>query len=49
MKKLAERVPLLSGERVKPKYMTEEQQIAIGANLVFIMLCVIYLFISVFH
>lgn len=49
MKTLAERVPLLSGQRIKPKYMTEEQQIAIGANLAFIMLCLIYIFISVFH
>lgn len=49
MKTLAERLSLLSGQRLKPKYMTDEQQIAIGANLTFIVLCVIYLFISVFH
>lgn len=29
--------------------MTEEQKVAIGANLVFITLCMIYIFIQVFH
>lgn len=29
--------------------MTEEQKIGIGANLVFITLCMIYIFIKVFH
>lgn len=29
--------------------MTEEQQVAIGANLVLITLSAIYLFITVFH
>ena len=29
--------------------MTEEQKIGSGANLVFITLCMLYLFIQVFH
>lgn len=29
--------------------MTEEQKIGIGANLVFITLCMIYIFIQVFY
>ena len=29
--------------------MTEEQKIGIGANLVIITLCMIYIFIQVFH
>ena len=40
---------LQSGARIKPKHMTEEQQIAIGANCVLIVLTSIFIFITVFY
>ena len=40
---------LQSGPRLKPKHMTEEQQIAIGANCVLIVLTSLYIFINVFY
>lgn len=40
---------LQSGPRLKPKHMTEEQSIAIGANCVLIVLTSLYIFITVFH
>ena len=40
---------LQSGRRLKPKHMTEEQSIAIGAICVLIILTSLYIFITVFH
>ena len=40
---------LQSGQRLKPKQMTEKQSIAIGANCVLIVLTSIYIFINVFY
>lgn len=40
---------LQSGQRLKPKHMTEEQQIAIGTCCVLIVLASLYIFITVFH
>ena len=40
---------LQSGPRLKPKHMTEEQSIAIGAICVLIVLTSLYIFITVFH
>ena len=40
---------LQSGQRQKPKHMTEEQQIAIGANCILIVLTSLYIFINVFY
>ena len=46
---IVELLALQSGPRLKPKHMTEEQQIAIGANCVLIVLTSLYIFITVFH
>ena len=45
----AGRLLLLSGQRKNLSIMTEEQKVAIGANLTFIVLASLYIFITVFH
>ena len=46
---IVEQLALQSGPRIKPKHMTEEQSIAIGAICVLIVLASLYIFITVFH
>ena len=46
---IVEQLALQSGPRLKPKHMTEEQSVAIGAICVLIVLTSLYIFITVFH